>query len=210
MKLLEKLGPIPFRHELLLDMFSGYNAPENKILGLVKSGHLIRVKRGLYIVSPETSNQLISNELIANHILGPSYVSMETALAHYRLIPERVYSTVSLSTSRSKQFTTPLGYFRYIQTTPDYFPIGLRNESTEGTLSYLIATPEKALCDQLVYTRRLNLSSRKALELYLTEDLRFDLESLKKMDSSIIEQSLQYAKKPKQLNLLLNVLIRMK
>lgn len=210
MKQLEKFGPIPLRHELLQNLLSGYGYPDNKILSLVRSGTLIRLKRGLYIVSPAINNNLIVNELIANHLLGPSYVSMETALSHYGLIPERVFSTVSLTTSRSKQFNTPIGYFKYIQTTADYFAIGLTNLTTEGNFTYLIASPEKALCDQLTYTKRLNLSSMKALEIYFADDLRVDTESLKKLDTKIIEQIIQVAKKPKQLIQFLKLLDRRK
>lgn len=49
---------------------------------LEKANKIIRLKRSMYVVSPNESNKLLSLELIANHIYGSSYVSRETALRY--------------------------------------------------------------------------------------------------------------------------------
>ena len=91
MKSIEQFGIIPVDFAALATVFDSYKFPKDKISNLVKKGDLIRLKKGSYVVSPKIHNQSISNELIANHLYGPSYVSFESALSFYKLIPERVY-----------------------------------------------------------------------------------------------------------------------
>jgi predicted transcriptional regulator of viral defense system len=210
MKGIEQLGPVPIKHDMLLNLLSDYSAPNNKIISLEASGKLIRLKRGLYVGSPQNNGTLLSPELIANHLLGPSYVSMETALAHYGMIPERVYSVLSLTTKRAKTFDTSLGIFSYIQTSVEYFRIGLFQETVNQQYAFLIASREKALCDKMVYTRQLNLTSQKAVETYLEKDLRIEMQSLKTLDIEIIKQCYETGMKAAQLTHLFKLIKKLK
>jgi predicted transcriptional regulator of viral defense system len=72
---------------------------------LEQSGEIVRLKKGLYMVSPAVSRREVSPFLLANHIYGPSYVSMQTALRYYGLIPEAVYAVQSMTLGTAK--TTP-------------------------------------------------------------------------------------------------------
>jgi len=207
---IEQLGPVPVRHEMLLNLLSEYSAPNNKIISLVASGKLIRLKRGLYVGSPPNKGMLLSTGLIANHLLGPSYVSMETALAHYGMIPERVYSTLSLTTKRAKTFNTSLGSFLYFQTSAEYFSIGVVQETVNQNYAFLIASREKALCDKMVYTRQLNLTSQKTVETYLEEDLRIEMDSLKTLNTEIIKQCYETGMKASQLQHLYKLIKKMR
>ena len=74
---------------------------------------IIRLKKGLYVVAPSVSRVALSTELIANHLYAPSYVSMQTALRYYSLIPEAVYTTQSMTLKHSRCFDTPVGRFEY-------------------------------------------------------------------------------------------------
>ena len=74
MKELIQLGVIPFNISVLRSLFSSYNFPNDKIQALENEGKLIRLKKGMYVVSPYFSGELLSEELIANHLYGPSYV----------------------------------------------------------------------------------------------------------------------------------------
>jgi hypothetical protein len=47
--------------------------------------------------------------LLANQLASPSFVSFETALSHWRPIPERVYEVASAITGRSRAYSTPAG-----------------------------------------------------------------------------------------------------
>src|SRR5688572_9123494 len=86
-------------HQLLRSLLKDYKRPNDKIHELQKSGILQPLKKGLYIAGPSlNTNRLPEPLLIANHILGPSYVSADTALSYYGLIPERVYEITSMTT----------------------------------------------------------------------------------------------------------------
>ena len=208
MENLEQLGIIPVDYSVLSSLFSDYRSPRNKIANLQKEGKIIRLKRGMYVVSSDVSKQLLSIELIANHMYGPSYVSLESALRYYGLIPEQVFTTRSITTNRSKKFENSIGNFEYITVNHSYYPLGIRQQTEENKYTFLIATPEKALCDMIISTPRLRIQSEKALITYLEEDLRFDMSSLKEMDTDIIKGCIQTGKKTIILKILLKLLER--
>jgi hypothetical protein len=194
MTVLSNIGNIPIDVAFLKSILTDYKSVNNKISELEKSGKIIRLKKSMYVVSPKESGKLLSMELIANHIYGPSYVSMESALRYYGLIPESVYIVRSMTTKHSKEFKNSLGMFEYTQCSKEYFPIGIKQEVKDNT-AFLIASPEKTLCDLIVNTSNLNLRYQKELLTYLEEDLRFDMDELYKMNVSIFEQCLQFCKK---------------
>ena len=167
---------------------------------------MIRLKRGLFVVAPMVHSQPLSKELIANHIYGPSYISLQTALSFYGLIPERVHTVCSMTTKRSSSFINPLGNFDYITVPAAYFAIGIRQEIVNNNYAYLIATPEKALCDMIVETKGLKLQSIKAMQNYLEEDLRIDLSVIEHYDIDIINQCIELGSKKRELTLLYKLL----
>ncbi len=206
MDVLDQFGNVPVDYSVLRSVFSDYKVPRNKVFRLEEEGKLIRLKKGMYVVSPDVSGQLLSVELIANHLYGPSYVSMESALRHYGLIPEQVHTVRSMTTNRSKEFKNQIGTFQYVAVSEDYYPIGIRQETTDNT--FLIASPEKALCDMIASTQGLYLQSVKAVAAYLEDGLRFDVAALQSMDVSIIGQCAVTGKKKKALKLLLKLIRR--
>lgn len=205
METLEQLGVIPVDYSVLRSLFSDYSFPQNKIANLEREGKIIRLKRGQYIVSDKISRELISPELIANHIYGPSYVSMESALRFYGLIPEQVFSVRSMTTNRSRRFTNSIGIFEYITVNERYYSIGIKQQIVEGRYTFLIASPEKALCDMITATPRLKLQSVKAMQIYLEEDLRFDITRLEEFNKEVIAECIQTGKKADILRLLLKL-----
>ena len=207
MKELKQFGVVPVDVGVLETLFGSYKYPQKKIANLEQKGSLIRLKRGLYVVSPTVSEQLLSVELIANHLYGPSYVSMQYALRYYGLIPERVHTTTSLTFKASKLYTNRVGRFEYIHCELDYYSIGIR-QVIEENYAYLIASPEKALCDIIVYTPGLRLRYVKNMEAYLEEDIRFDMEEFYKMDATIFEQCAAVSKKKTEINNLIKLLKR--
>ncbi len=206
MSTLERFGVVPVDFATLAAGLGGYKSPHDKISSLEKQGELIRLKKGLFVVSPDVHKQTLSKELIANHLYGPSYISFENALSFYKLIPERVYSIRSMTTKRGKTFSTPLGNFEYISTAADYFEIGIRQEIIDNKYAWLIASPEKALCDMIVSTAGLRLQSVKAMQEYLEEDLRIDLISVMNFDSDIIKQCIETGRKKTELTQLLKLI----
>ena len=95
---LEDFRNTPFRMQDLSSVFPNCANLKMKAKRLEYDGDIIRLKKGLYVASPLTSRLKLSPFLLANHIYGPSYVSMQTALRYYGLIPEAVYSVQSMTT----------------------------------------------------------------------------------------------------------------
>ena len=88
--------------------------------------------------------------LMANAILGPSYISFEYALSYHSMIPERVitYTSATFGKNKKKEFMNSFGTFTYRDIPQDVFPYYYSRE-LYGNRPYLIASREKALCDQL-------------------------------------------------------------
>jgi predicted transcriptional regulator of viral defense system len=85
--------------------------------------------------------------LAANRIYSHSYVSFESALAYYRLIPEGVYTITSATTLKTHQFTTSLGTFSYRHLKPELM-FGYRLLEVGGC-HYKMAQPEKLILGYL-------------------------------------------------------------
>ena len=184
--------------------------PKNSDIGgkaerLVREGKLLRMRRGLYVVSPRISGLRLSDFVIANHIYGPSYISMQTALRFYGLIPEAVYGVMSVTIKNSKSFTNSLGLFKYTHASDAYYPIGITNGEEEGAY-FLIATPEKALCDLIVFTPGLNLRYRKEIIEYLEEDLRIDIDDIMRLDVDLLHRIAQTSRKKTTINALIKII----
>jgi len=196
----------PLSQSVLREEFCTYASPKDKISRLEQERALIRLRRGLYVVSPEVTGQELSQELIANHLQGPSYLSYETALSYYGLIPERVVLVRSATMSRSKSYVNSLGEYEYITVPEQYFPVGLRIQSVGNAYNFIIASPEKALCDLIMATSGLRLQSVRAVRAYLTEDLRIDDDAISHFDHSIVHECSLYGYKRNELSLLHNLI----
>jgi hypothetical protein len=162
-----------FDYTALSAALSGYSKPRDKITKLLASGNIIRIKKGLYCFGDALRKHALSREYLANLIYGPSYVSFKYALAYFGLIPERVDVVTSATTRRSITFDTPVGGFSYRMVTGDRYDCGADLVESTG-VSFLIATPEKALVDEVWTDKRLTNPSLGGLVEYLLDDLRID------------------------------------
>lgn len=194
-KELKQLNALPFTHEHLLGFLTTFKDPNNKIKQLVTKQEIVRVKRGLYVVGELFRNGDVSQMLLANLIYGPSYISMDYALSFYQLIPERVYEITSMTTKLLKAYETPLGHYTYIKSAPCFYPIGITFEHDSANSHFMIATQEKALCDKLVFTKHLQITSLKGMQEYLEDDLRLDMHALKTFELDIILACISCGKK---------------
>ena len=100
----------------------------------------------------------------------------------------------SMTTKKARIFDNTFGRFQYIHTAEDSFYIGVTQESIED-LYFLIATPERALCDLIANTDGLTLRFKKEVQRFLEEDLRFDMDFFQTARISIFEEYAQIAKK---------------
>jgi len=111
-----------------------------------RSGRVIQLRRGLYALAAPYQQTPPHPFLIANSLLPGSYVSLQSALAYYGLIPEFVAQTLSVTTQRPSSWHSLLGDFRFQHIAPHLF-FGYQQVSfTPGQVAF-ISFPEKALLD---------------------------------------------------------------
>lgn len=200
--ILEDFRNTPFRMQDMSSVFPDCSNLATKAKRLEHSGDIIRLKKGLYVTNPKISHVALSPFLLANHIYGPSYVSMQTALRYYGLIPEAVYSVQSMTTGVARDYECSVGTFNYIHVPASYYKIGVTMVEDEGA-TVLIATPEKALCDLMVFTPYLNIRFQTSMRDYLEEDIRFDMDELLHMDLGIFEECAEVSRKKTMLTQLI-------
>ena len=172
-------------YQQLVSCLRGYAKPRDRISGLLADGSLIRLRKGLYVFSERYRRTPLSLEYLANLIYGPSYVSLDYALSHYGLVPERVENVTSITTGESRRFNTPLGDFTYRTLSPGRYAPGFR-WAGEGDIHYLMASPEKALVDKVWTDKRFSPANLKDFEAYLFEDLRLDEERATALDRELL------------------------
>ena len=137
------------------------------------AGRLYQLRRGVYALAPPFQKIKPHPFKVANHLVHGSYVSCQSALAHYGLIPDYTPVTTSVTTARAGQWDTPLGgyAYRHIQVALLH---GYRMVEVGNGQSAFVATPEKALLDQIYlqpggdapdYLRELRLQNLDRLSL---------------------------------------------
>ncbi len=134
----------------------------------VKKGNFVKIRQGLYMLA----DYPVDSYLIANRFYEPSYVSFDTALSFYGIIPESIYSIVSATPKITKEAEINNIKFVYHkikkQAYAGYKPVKIRDNTV------LMAEPEKALADYLYFVvlkkrifsyERLNLKKIKKNKL---------------------------------------------
>ena len=111
----------------------------------IKAGRLIKLARGKYALAPPYRKVDLPLEHVANRLVYPSYVSMESALAWYDLIPEAVAIVTSVTTARPRVVENAVGTFRYRHIRRGLF-WGFESTALQGQ-ECVIASPEKAIID---------------------------------------------------------------
>lgn len=204
-KVIKSLQNTPISGASLVGMLGNYADPAKKLSKLERSGEIIRLKRGLYVIDGSDFGFPPSMPICSNHIYGPSYVSLQWALSHYGLIPERVHAMTAVTVKRSREFSNRLGRFTYTQMPDEYFHIGIRSENSDGA-AFLIASPEKALCDTIISDPYVPNLSVIALRRYLEEDLRLDMDELTEFRTEIISECAECGRKKSTLLNLIKVI----
>ena len=114
-----------------------------------KNKKVIKIHKGLYTISEPYRKVKPEPFHIANNLKSASYVSLQSALAWYGMIPEYVPETTSITTGRPQTIETPMGRFSFRHINKSFFWGYKQVELTAGQTAF-IARPEKALLD-LVY-----------------------------------------------------------
>jgi predicted transcriptional regulator of viral defense system len=149
-RLLEIAGNEPiFETGLLLAGDVSQAEVQRQLSRWTEAGKLYQLRRGVYALAPPFQKTQPHPFTVANHLMRGSYVSCQSALSYYSLIPEYTPVTTSVTTGRAGQWNTPLGSYTYrrIQTKLLH---GYRLIEVGGDQSAFVAIPEKALLD-LIY-----------------------------------------------------------
>ena len=179
----------PFDYQLAMDRLGRFRAPRNKLRRLCLDGEVVRVRKGLY-VAPSFPGRVPSVDplVLASLVYGPSYVSLETALAWHGLIPERVDEIASVTCKRARLFQTPLGRFTYRPVNEVTYSYGVGLQAVDGG-SFFLAEPEKALCDRIACIRQVR--AQRDISPLLEDDLRVDLDAVVRMRLPLVREIAQ-------------------
>ncbi|MCF7793899.1 MAG: hypothetical protein K9N09_09150 [Candidatus Cloacimonetes bacterium] len=165
-------------HMQLIQELDEYSSPKAKITRMIKNNEIIQLKRGIFLDKDDRNYSLFS---LSSLIYGPSYVSFQSAMSHYGLIPERTPSVTcaSFSKNKNKSIETSIGNFYYFYIPTKVYPYDtmIREENNQN---YIIASPEKSLSDMLYKVR--DIDNINQIEGLLLEDWRIEIEDLKNLN----------------------------
>jgi hypothetical protein len=199
------LDNLPLSHSVVSEALSEYQRPNDKISYMAEKGELIPLVRGYYALGQPLDQNLYLPYITANTINGVSYVSRYTALWYYGLISERVYDIESATLRRSKEIENKIGRFTYHKVPDKTFHIGIQSVSPLPYCTFLMARPEKALCDLIWTSSRLSITSYRDMVYFLEEDQRIDLELFATADREIFEMCAEYGPKSKLIHYLIKM-----
>lgn len=132
-----------------------------------------QIKRELYCFDPE---QVDEYEL-APLLYHPSYISMESALNYYGIIPDVPQSVTSISPTTTKKIKTAFGSYGYSKIDIKLFYGFTSIQSAKSKRFYYLAEKEKAVLDYL-YIRKITTVA----------DLRLDIKKLSRTRYQFLAQ----------------------
>jgi len=159
----------------------------NQLNFWVKKGYLEKIRREVYKLS---DFEVKDTFLLSSYIYSPSYISMETALNYYSIIPDIPFAVTSVALNKTKTFKTKdYGVFYYHHLKPELF-FGFKSIVIEKNYSYNIASPEKALFDYFyLKTKKIESSKGAIEELRLSLPKDFNWKSFKKWEELVSKKN---------------------
>lgn len=146
-----------------------------KILQRLEKAEIIkRIKAGKYHFLFEDVNDYE----IANFIIDPSYVSLESALSFYGILSQFPYTVTSLTVKRGAELEYEDKKYEFSHIKKEYFFGFTKREN------FLIATPQKALFDEFYFM------SRGLRNIHLSE---LDLEGVNKKKFKDLLKKVDYS-----------------
>jgi predicted transcriptional regulator of viral defense system len=130
--------------------YAGFDS--RRLVEWQQKGYVIKVRRGYYCFNERREGERFLY-FSANKIYSPSYISLESALAYYNLIPEGVFITTSVTTRNTASYNTSIGNFDYKHVKPILF-FGYKLLKEEA-FTIRIAKPEKVILDYF-YLKKLD------------------------------------------------------
>lgn len=118
---------------------------KNQLSHWTAKNYLLRLKKNLYFIQ---ETELKDEFILANQLYQPSYVSLESALNYYGIIPDVLFNVTSVSSRKTQEFKNKFGLFLYRSLRSELF-FGWQEVKVDKHQFYKIAKPEKALFDFL-------------------------------------------------------------
>lgn len=176
---------------------------KNQLTRWEKKGLILKLRRGMYLLNRYDRKITPSRFYLANQLYEPSYISLESALSLYGIIPERTVSITSVATKKTARFKNELGDFIYQHIKPRAFKGFILLREDNG-LEAFVAKPEKAVVDFLyLHLKEFNNDPMEKLR----ESYRFqNLDTLKRGLVTEFSRSFANAKLTKICALLLKLI----
>jgi len=168
-----------------------YSAAQRSISRYIQAGFIVKVRKGLYFLKSSPPHEFE----VANKVYYPSYISFETALSFYGIIPETIYEVISATPRLTREFVINNIKYSYKKIKRECF-CGYRPVKIKGAV-VLIAEPEKALADYLYFValgqrelsyERIDLNKIKKARL-LTYAKHFQKIKMREIINNIYDQS---------------------
>ena len=188
-ELLEIVGAEPlFETGLLMAGNTDPPALQRQLSRWVRAGRLVKVRRGLYAIAPPHRMTPPDPFVVSNRLVRPSYVSLESALHYYEIIPDVPFAVTAVTTGRGGTHDTPLGRFLFHHVRTERLWGSREVRTAPGQRGAWIARPEKALIDMLylnnasddaAYLRQLRLQNTERLDSEVLTDMAARFKSAK-------------------------------
>ncbi len=182
----------------IINLFNGLD--KRRLYEWQKKGYIQRLSNNYYIFADAEINDNMLR-MLANKIYSPSYISLESALSYYGLIPEAVFQITSVTSRKTRNIKTSVANFNYRSIQKHLF--WGYNVITANSHSFFLADPEKTILDYLYLNPSLD-------DRYSFRELRLNREEMqKKINPTTLEKYLNVFKHhrlSKSLNKLLQVL----
>ncbi len=158
------------------------NIDKRRLFEWKEKGYLVKIKNEWYCL-PEFFEEPYSSWIIANLVHTPSYISLESALDYYGLIPEGVFMTTSVTTKRPLRIEMAGHNYSYSNIKTELYSGYHLVEASRYKRKIRIADIEKAIVDFFYF--RSNYVTIKAIS-----ELRFNVPVLR--DNLRIDRLFQY------------------
>jgi predicted transcriptional regulator of viral defense system len=157
------------------------NFDKKNLVNWQKKGYVQRIRNNYYCF-PDNQKSEAFLYFVANSIYPPSYVSLESALNFYGIIPEGVYTITSITTLKTNAFDTDFTRFTFRNVKTNLY-FGYRLLSYQNQ-HIKIASLEKTVLDYLY----LNPSAN---EVSVFQDLRWNKEELLNINRDLFNKYLK-------------------
>lgn len=131
---------------------------------LEKSGVIKRLIKGKYLFVFRE----VGDFDLANFLVNPSYISLESALSFYGILPQFPYTITSVTPLKSRKIIYQEKEYEFAHLESKYFFGFVKKDK------FLIATPEKALLDELYFVaKKIRRIHFKDLDLKMIDKKNF-------------------------------------